>query len=75
MMERQNRRQFLKQLGLGGAAVVTAPKLMGVAHAAGVDEKTILRKKIEHVVIIFQENRSFDHYFGTFHAKKWSKSC
>jgi len=23
-------------------------------------------KKIEHVIIIMQENRSFDHYFGTF---------
>ncbi|WP_242947796.1 alkaline phosphatase family protein [Acidithiobacillus albertensis] len=73
MMERQNRRQFLKQLGLGGAAVVSAPKLMGIAHAAGVDEKTILRKKIEHVVVIFQENRSFDHYFGTFQPKNGQK--
>jgi phospholipase C len=26
----------------------------------------LARKKIEHVVIIMQENRSFDHYFGTF---------
>ena len=24
------------------------------------------RKKIKHVVVIMQENRSFDHYFGTF---------
>ena len=22
--------------------------------------------KIKHIVIIMQENRSFDHYFGTF---------
>src|ERR687883_197132 len=24
------------------------------------------RKKIKHVVVIMQENRSFDHYFGTY---------
>src|SRR5689334_8541054 len=23
-------------------------------------------QKIEHVIVIMQENRSFDHYFGTF---------
>jgi phospholipase C len=26
----------------------------------------LARQKIQHVVIIMQENRSFDHYFGTF---------
>jgi phospholipase C len=26
----------------------------------------IARKKIKHIIIIMQENRSFDHYFGTF---------
>ena len=25
-----------------------------------------LREKIRHVVVIYQENRSFDHYFGTY---------
>jgi phospholipase C len=33
------------------------------AHAATIEEA---RQKIEHVVIIMQENRTFDHYFGTF---------
>ncbi len=27
---------------------------------------TTLSESIEHVIIIFQENRSFDHFFGTF---------
>jgi phospholipase C len=26
----------------------------------------LLRQKVKHVFILFQENRSFDHYFGTF---------
>src|SRR3989442_527969 len=34
------------------------PRLMGAAHA-GIH-------KIRHVVVIMQENRSFDSYFGTF---------
>ena len=29
-------------------------------------ELAIARKKIKHIVIIMQENRSFDHYFGTY---------
>ena len=34
-----------------------------VAHMI---KQAVLRSKIKHVFIIFQENRSFDHYFGTF---------
>lgn len=30
------------------------------------DLLTLARQKIKHVVIIMQENRSFDHYFGTY---------
>src|SRR5215472_13523277 len=26
----------------------------------------LLRKKVKYVFVIFQENESFDHYFGTF---------
>lgn len=29
-------------------------------------KQAILRSRIKHVFVIFQENRSFDHYFGTF---------
>ncbi|MHB8851062.1 MAG: alkaline phosphatase family protein, partial [Acidithiobacillus ferriphilus] len=65
----QNRRQFLTQLGLGSSAVIAAPHLLGVARAAGISEENLLRQKVEHVVVIFQENRSFDHYFGTFQPK------
>ena len=38
----------------------------GDAGDAGDDSLASARAKIKHVVIINQENRSFDHYFGTF---------
>lgn len=28
-----------------------------------------LREKIEHLIVIFQENRSFDHYFGSYRPR------
>jgi phospholipase C len=34
--------------------------------AGGVEGGTLAQQKIQHVIIIMQENRSFDHYFGTF---------
>ena len=40
--------------GCSGAAGLT-----GSAHATGIH-------KIKHVVVIMQENRSFDQYFGTY---------
>src|ERR1700730_10409238 len=37
------------------------------AEAAGItDAAGQAAQKIQHVVVIMQENRSFDHYFGTF---------
>ncbi|MGB8214474.1 MAG: alkaline phosphatase family protein [Anaerolineales bacterium] len=30
------------------------------------DPLTLAKQKIKHIVIIMQENRSFDHYFGTY---------
>jgi phospholipase C len=46
-----------------GAAFVTAP---AIARAAGIDARvrTGTLQDVDHVVILMQENRSFDHYFG-----------
>lgn len=33
---------------------------------AASDQPTLLRDKIKHVIVIMQENRSFDTYFGTY---------
>jgi phospholipase C len=34
--------------------------------SSGGDPLTLARSKIKHIVVIMQENRSFDHYFGTY---------
>jgi len=44
------------------AGVLAAPLLAPTAHAANPKTAT----PIKHIVIIFGENRSFDHYFGTY---------
>ena len=44
------------------AAMVAGPVVTPAAHAANVKTTT----PIQHIVIIFGENQSFDHYFGTY---------
>ncbi len=60
-----SRRSFLKTLGAAAAAPMV-PGFIGMAKAAGVSHLNRLRDNIDHIIVIFQENRSFDHYFGTF---------
>lgn len=60
------RRAFLG----GTAAVATGAGLLGLAHPAAATAKPYLAgtgslDDVEHVVILMQENRSTDHYFGT----------
>jgi phospholipase C len=50
---------------LGAASAVTAGAIQaGASTAAGASRARSL-SDIEHVVILMQENRSFDHYFGS----------
>jgi phospholipase C len=51
--------------GISGSAGSTATGGVGAGGSAGAGEAVGLQK-IQHVIIIMQENRSFDHYFGTF---------
>ena len=70
-----SRRRFLQYTGLGAAAAATAGIGGGPAAAAatrGSAASKALPKgwsgtisDVKHVVILMQENRSFDHYFGT----------
>src|SRR5271170_3510843 len=53
-------RQFLSLLLT--AAIVAGPVLTPAANAANPKTAT----PIKHIVIIFGENQSFDHYFGTY---------
>ncbi|MDP3740120.1 MAG: phospholipase C, phosphocholine-specific [Hyphomonadaceae bacterium] len=47
------------------AAALALPPAIARAQAIDAKVKTGTIKDVEHVVILMQENRSFDHYFGT----------
>src|SRR5690349_13280461 len=59
-----DRRQFLRAAtAAAGAGVIPASIARALAAPAATVTGTI--KDVRHVVILMQENRSFDHYFGT----------
>jgi phospholipase C len=64
MANRNGRRRFLKLAG-GAAAASAVPPAIARALALPAHRRTGTLKDLEHVVILMQENRSFDHYFGT----------
>jgi phospholipase C len=59
-----NRRDFLKAMGALGA-VAAMPESIARALAIPARRSTGTIKDVKHIVILMQENRSFDHYFGT----------
>jgi phospholipase C len=49
------------------AFVLAAPAVLAEDHRGGdSDDRAFTRTPIKHLVVIFQENVSFDHYFGTY---------
>jgi phospholipase C len=68
-----SRRRFLQYTGLGAAAAAAVGAGAGSAAAAvsrpaaGTLPRSFTGtiSDVQHVVILMQENRSFDHYFGT----------
>jgi phospholipase C len=48
------------------AAVAALCLVAPSASASGPDPAAALRSRIKHVFVIYQENHSFDNYFGTF---------
>jgi phospholipase C len=66
-VERLTRRRFLGATGatLGAAGIDLLPRSMRKALAASPASDLAHLREIEHVIILTQENRSFDHYFGT----------
>ncbi|MYM33373.1 phospholipase C, phosphocholine-specific [Duganella sp. FT94W] len=60
-----NRRQFLRYAAGAGGAATLFPDLIRQALAVPANNATGTLADVEHVVIFMQENRSFDHYFGT----------
>jgi|SRR5579883_85490 len=51
-------------LSLASALVLAVP--FGPARGDTADMTQLLRERVKYVFVIYQENRSFDHYFGTF---------
>jgi phospholipase C len=60
-MSGDNRRNFLKA---AAAIAGVTPLVIERALATPADRRTGTIRDIEHVVILMQENRAFDHYFG-----------
>jgi phospholipase C len=70
-----SRRRFLQATGLGAAAAAAAGLSGGAASASTLGRSAASHTlpngwtgsiaDLKHVVILMQENRSFDHYFGT----------
>ena len=58
------RRRFMKIAG-GAAAAVALPTSLVRALSIKGNSATGSIRDIEHVVILMQENRGFDHYFGS----------
>ena len=63
-MPEVDRRRFLQLAGGSAALSVLTPS---IARAASIPaaRRTGSVQDVEHVVVLMQENRSFDHYFGT----------
>ncbi|MFD7645071.1 phosphocholine-specific phospholipase C [Kitasatospora sp. NPDC059795] len=63
-MVEPSRRRFLQLAGTGLAFSALAPS---IARAAAIAPQgaTGTIQDVEHIVVLMQENRSFDHYFGS----------
>ncbi|HTZ89321.1 MAG TPA: phospholipase C, phosphocholine-specific [Alloacidobacterium sp.] len=59
-----DRRTFLKLLSTG-AATAAFPASIARALSIPANNRTGTLEDVEHIVFMMQENRSFDHYFGT----------
>ncbi|MDF9816907.1 phospholipase C, phosphocholine-specific [Streptomyces sp. SPB162] len=59
-----DRRRFL-QLAGGTAAATLLSESIARAAEIPANRRTGSLRDVEHIVVLMQENRSFDHYFGT----------
>ncbi len=64
MTFKNSRRDFLRVTTTAAGAAML-PATIRKALAIPPDSRTGTIRDVEHVVILMQENRSFDHYFGT----------
>jgi phospholipase C len=59
-----DRRSFVHLMGAGALTMMFPPSIKR-ALAIPAHHRTGTIEDVEHIVILMQENRSFDHYFGT----------
>lgn len=62
--ESRSRREVLKAMAAAGS-LSALPDSITRALAVPANNRTGTIKDVEHIVILTQENRSFDHYFGS----------
>ena len=63
-----SRRRFLQgsvHTGIAAATLAAFPPSIRKALAIPANNQTGTIRDVEHIVILMQENRSFDNYFGT----------
>src|SRR5947208_699796 len=66
MRDKPSERRAFLQLAAGAAlGAATLPPGVAKALALPANHATGTIADVEHVVILMQENRAFDHYFGT----------
>src|ERR1700726_848615 len=63
-MSHADRRQFLQMMGM---TAIASSLNASIARALEIpaNNRTGTIRDVEHIVILTQENRPFDHYFGT----------
>ncbi|WP_144145925.1 phosphocholine-specific phospholipase C [Paraburkholderia sp. BCC1884] len=67
-MTSKNRRDFLRSAAhAAGSATALSMLPLGIRNALAIpaNNQTGSIRDVEHIVVLMQENRSFDHYFGT----------
>ena len=65
MVMTQDRRSFIRALAATAGAASPFTPAIARALEIGAHRRTGTLQDVAHVVILTQENRSFDHYFGT----------
>jgi phospholipase C len=65
-MSNHNRRTFLRLMGITAASsMTTMNSSIAKALEIAANDRTRSINDVEHIVILMQENRPFDHHFGT----------
>jgi len=66
-MGKTDRRKFLQLMGATAGATTLGTLQANIAKALAIpaNNRTGTIRDVEHIVILMQENRPFDHHFGT----------